>query len=174
MQQPAREARRVQTAPCFTLRLAKEDFKFAAAHFTLFPDGRAELLHGHNYRVRVELCGEQPDAYGLLVEAAAVKANIREACARLDEHTLIPAQSRELDVKREGTEVEVRLGARSYRLPADDVALLPLPNVTVELLARLLWQQLAPSLAGSRALLLRVEVEESAGQSCAYEAALER
>ena len=37
----------------FTVRLAKQDFKFSAAHFTLFPDGTAELLHGHNFQVAV-------------------------------------------------------------------------------------------------------------------------
>ena len=50
--------------PRFRIVLAKEDFKFSAAHFTLFPGGRAELLHGHNYRVRVELAGSELDEEG--------------------------------------------------------------------------------------------------------------
>jgi hypothetical protein len=33
--------------PRYRIVLEKEDFKFSAAHFTLFADGGAELLHGH-------------------------------------------------------------------------------------------------------------------------------
>ena len=37
--------------PTFSIRLAKEDFKFSVAHFTIFGPGHAEPLHGHNYNV---------------------------------------------------------------------------------------------------------------------------
>ena len=55
-------------APAWTLALAKEDFKFSVAHFTLFGPERAETLHGHNYRVAIELTGPALDAAGLLVD----------------------------------------------------------------------------------------------------------
>jgi hypothetical protein len=40
----------------------------------------------------------------------------------------------------------------------------------MELLARMIWQDLAAGLAGSRVDALAVSVEESAGQRCWYEA----
>src|ERR1700733_13558481 len=42
--------RRMRAMVRYRMVLAKEDFKFSSAHFTLFADGSAELLHGHNYR----------------------------------------------------------------------------------------------------------------------------
>jgi 6-pyruvoyltetrahydropterin/6-carboxytetrahydropterin synthase len=66
----------------FTVTLAKQDFKFSAAHFTLFGDGEAELLHGHNFHVRVDLAGERLDRQGLLVSFAAVKAAVRAVARR--------------------------------------------------------------------------------------------
>jgi len=158
--------------PRFEIRLAKEDFKFSAAHFTLFPDGRAELLHGHNYRVRVSLAGPGLDGVGLLVDAAAVKRRVRASCAAWDERTLIPAETDRLEVRREGGGVEVRFDGRSYRFPEDDVVLVPLANVSIELLARRLWDELAPALAGTAVEELTVEVEETPGQSAAYAARL--
>ncbi len=158
--------------PRITLKLAKEDFKFAAAHFTLFPDAPAERLHGHNYRVRIELVGNEIAPSGLLLPVAAVKAEIRRVCEQLDERTLIPEKSPALEIRREGGAILVALGKRQYRLPADEVRLLPLPNVTIELLAEHLWQSLAGSLAGGPIHELCVEVEESAGQSCSYRNAL--
>lgn len=158
--------------PRFEIRLAKENFKFSAAHFTLFPDGRAELLHGHNYRVRVSLAGPGLDGVGLLVDVAAVKRRIRASCAALDERTLIPAETERLEVRRTGGGVEVRFDGRSYRLPEGDVVLMQLENVSIELLARKLWDEIAPTLAGTPVEELMVEVEETPGQSCAYTARL--
>lgn len=169
---PARDPRAVAGPALFTLRLAKQDFAFAAAHFTLFADQSAERLHGHNYRVRVEMSGSELDADGLLLAVAPVKAEIRALCSALDERILIPEKSRRLELQREGGSLCVALGARAYRFPADEVTLLPLSNITIEALARHLWEALAPSLAGTRVTRLCVEVEETAGQSAAWEAAL--
>jgi len=156
--------------PRYRIVLSKEDFKFSAAHFTLFPDGSAELLHGHNYRVRVEISGSGLNEEGLLVDLETFKKNLRSRCARLDSVTLLPAESRRLRWSQEEGAVEVHCGERVYRFPADDVLLLPLVNTSIELLARMLWEELAPHLAGSRVESMAVSVEESAGQRCWYEA----
>ena len=157
----------------YRMVLAKEDFKFSAAHFTLFADGRAELLHGHNYRVRVELAGSDLDSEGLLVDIESFKRALRELCARLDSRMLIPGESRRLECTQEESALAVRCGDRSYSFPAEDALVLPLANTSIELLARLLWSELAPRLAGSRVDTLAVSVEESAGQHCWCEGALE-
>lgn len=157
----------------YTLHLAKEDFKFAAAHFTLFPDGRAELLHGHNYRVEVELGGEELGDCGLLFDLSAAKSAIRAACAELDERTLIPTASDRVAVGQEGENLEVRFDGRSYRFPVEDVVLLPLENISIELLATYLWGALAPVFRGTPVSQLAVAVSESAGQSCRFVAPLE-
>lgn len=152
--------------------LSKEDFKFSSAHFTLFPDGRSELLHGHNYRVRVEVSGPGLGGEGLLVDIEALKRAIRALCAALDSRTLIPGESPRLSWRAEGEGVEVRFEERVYRFPARDVLVLPLANTTIELLAEKLWRDLAPPLAGRGLDALAVAVEESAGQLCWYEASL--
>ena len=156
--------------PRYRMVLAKEDFKFSSAHFTLFAGGRAELLHGHNYRVRVELAGEELDGDGLLVDIESFKRALRGLCARLDSRTLIPGESPRLHWAQEGGAVEVRCGERVYRFPAEDTLVLPLANTSIELLARMFWHDLAPVLAGSRVDSLAVAVEETAGQQCWYEA----
>ena len=156
----------------FTLRLAKADCKFAAAHFTWFADGSAERLHGHNYRVSVSLSGERLDASGLLVEARVAKEHVRRLCEALDERTLLPEPGPRVAIEMHGDGLEVRVAGRSYRLPAADVVRLPVPNISVECLARWLWGELAKALAGVPASALGVEVAESDGQSASYEAPL--
>jgi 6-pyruvoyltetrahydropterin/6-carboxytetrahydropterin synthase len=160
---------RVPDLPRYRIVLAKEDFKFSAAHFTLFGGDRAELLHGHNYLVQVELSGAELDGSGLLADLERCKRSLRALCARLDSRTLLPAESDRLVCTRRGETIEARLGGRCYSFPAADTLLLPLVNTSIELLARMLWQDLAPDLRGSRVEVLAVAVEESAGQRCWYE-----
>lgn len=155
------------------LRLAKEDFKFSVAHFTVFGADEGEALHGHNYHVTVEICGRALDELGLLVPVAELKRRIRAACRRLDDKTLIPERCPHLRIDVDAEVVVVRFAARTYTLPAAEVCLLPLENTTIELLAHLLWEELAPGLRELPLHRLAVSVDETAGQGCRYEAALQ-
>ncbi|MCB1057013.1 MAG: 6-carboxytetrahydropterin synthase, partial [Acidobacteria bacterium] len=130
----------------------------------------AELLHGHNYQVAVELEGEALDSYGLLCDFVRVKSAIRRVCEELDTRTLVPAESSELELGEEGDGVVVVYRDRRYVFPARDVLVLPLLNTSIELLARWFWQQLLPAVGGSPVTLLAVSVAETAGQSCWYRA----
>lgn len=159
-------------SPRFRLALEKEDFKFSAAHFTLFPGGRAELLHGHNYRVRVEIAGGELEPEGLLVDIESFKKALRQTCARLDSRTLLPGESPRLQWSRRDGAIEVRCGERSYRFPEEDTLVLPLANTSMELLSRMLWLELARHLAGSRVEWMSLAVEETSGQRCWYEGSL--
>lgn len=155
--------------PRYRIALEKEDFKFSAAHFTLFLDREAELLHGHNYRVRVEVAGSRLDELGLLVDLDAAKRKIRELCAALDTRTLLPESGGQLKVEHRADGVEVRWRERRYLFPAEDVVFLPMVNVSIELLAEHLWQALAGHFRTEECGAieeLEVAVEETAGQKC--------
>jgi 6-pyruvoyltetrahydropterin/6-carboxytetrahydropterin synthase len=154
------------------LRLGKEDFKFSVAHFTVFSDQIAEDLHGHNYRVRVEIAGPGIDDLGLLLDLRGLKAEIRRLCAELDSKTLVPQHSPLVRVTAAEGGYEIRYGARLYRLPEADVKTMPIRNTSIEELAAWFWKMLRPSLAGSPIDALSVEVEETAGQSCIYSSGL--
>ena len=153
----------------YSLRLGKEDFKFSAAHFTVFGEGEAEALHGHNYRIEVELSGPEVDKLEFLVPMAAAKRDIRGQCAALDEKVLLPAECPHLELEQ-GDTVTVTLGQRRYEFPSSEVVLLPVTNVTVEALARLLWQRLTDRWGSLRDRLetLEVTVAETRGQNASY------
>ena len=153
----------------FEVELAKEDFKFSSAHFTVFSPKEAELLHGHNYRVSVRLRGDAVDELGFLLPFRGIKARIRELCAALDEHVLIPSECPHLEIGSNGTQTVIRFSDREYRLPQEDVLLLPLVNITVEVLARHVFCELRGTLSGSSVTHLRVNVAETDGQGASWE-----
>jgi len=162
--------------PTFAIRLAKQDFKFSVAHFTIFGPERAEPLHGHNYRLALEVEGEGVDELGLLADCERLKRSARAACAALDDRVLLPERSPHLAVGRSGSRSEatvgVRFAGREYRFPAAEVLFLPIANVTMELLARWVWERLARVAKGENLRALSVEIEETPGQLCRYRAPL--
>ena len=152
----------------WSIDLEKEYFKFSAAHFLIFPDGSAERLHGHNYRVRARL-GAELSPFGLVLDFKAVKPVVREICDRLDEHWILPGEHAELRVVQEaGDSVEVRYRERRYRAPRSDVIVLPINNTSSENLAtwfgRELLNELGRRFPAVRVTELVVAVEETAGQ----------
>jgi 6-pyruvoyltetrahydropterin/6-carboxytetrahydropterin synthase len=61
---------------------------FAAGHALRNYKGKCENIHGHNWRVRVVIEGEQLDGTGLLVDFIDVKDLMGSVIARLDHQFL--------------------------------------------------------------------------------------
>ena len=56
----------------WSIKVHKDYLKFSAAHFLIFPDGTAERLHGHNYKVYVEVRSAL-DKFGLVLNFKDIK-----------------------------------------------------------------------------------------------------
>ena len=61
---------------------------FAAGHYLRNYRGKCENPHGHNYKVRVTLYGEELDRAGLLLDFKDLKDVMRDTVNRLD-HQMI-------------------------------------------------------------------------------------
>lgn len=158
----------------FRIRLAKEDFRFSSAHFTLFSQEAAEALHGHNYQMWLELAGARLGPHGLLLAFDPIKGAVRELCSELDGKVLLPALASGLAIVKHGAEVDVAWRNRRYCFPASEVVEVPIANTSIELLARMSWQRLVKVVSDSPCETLGVGVEETAGQSCFFEAPIPR
>lgn len=60
------------------------DYSFAAGHALRGYKGKCENVHGHNYRVRVTVGGEELNSIGLLMDFVDLRAEIRALVERLD------------------------------------------------------------------------------------------
>ncbi|MFY9345229.1 MAG: 6-carboxytetrahydropterin synthase [Planctomycetota bacterium] len=151
----------------WSIAIDKDYLKFSAAHFLIFPDGSAERLHGHNYKVYVDVHSEL-DQHGLVVNFKEIKPLVRALCDHLDEHLLLPGEHPVLTATRTGEHFDIRYRERRYLVPANEVIVLPIGNTSAENLAawfgRTLRERMLAAWPGLRLGGLSVGIEETPGQ----------
>ncbi len=117
-----------------SIEIAKSYLHFSAAHFTVFSAIDRERLHGHNWRVAVEITGEMGDD-GLCFDYAIYKKILKDLCFQYDEYTLIAEQSPHLQISEDDEFYYVKHNHRTQPLLKTDTILLPIKNVTIESMA---------------------------------------
>ncbi len=156
----------------FRVVVTKDYLVFASAHFITFAGHRCEGLHGHNYRVGVTIEGALNEEAWFVFDFVELKRVMKRLCDEIDHLVLLPLQSDRVKVKEEGDNVHVSVdGKPRYVFPRRDCSLLPIPNTTVEMLAKLLTERLQRELdtGGAKGLTaIEMEVEENFGQSAVY------
>lgn len=160
----------------FRISVTKDNIVFASAHFITFPGHRCETLHGHNYRTRVVVEGGlDPEAH-YVFDFVELKRLMKRLTDEIDHKVLLPLENPKVQVAEQGESVTVAYeGKPRYVFPRGDCALLPVPNTTVEMLARYLAGRVRAELTASQAVHLsaiEIEVEENFGQSATYRESL--
>ena len=155
----------------YSVRVSKDYLVFCAGHFISYEGDKCERLHGHNYRATVEIEGDLDDNH-YVFDFIALKNRTKAITDELDHHMLLPTRSRIIAVEEGPRGVHVRYKDREWLFPREDCVLLPIENTTAELLARYIGQRLLDDLGRQHQYIprvLRVEVEESFGQSATVE-----
>ncbi|MBV8695728.1 MAG: 6-pyruvoyl tetrahydropterin synthase family protein [Chloroflexi bacterium] len=146
------------------------NLKFSSAHFITY-GGRCERLHGHNYRVQVEIEGELGDDK-LVFDFTVLKRLTREICQRLNHRFLLPLHNPHLELTSSHDSWEVRFQGKHYVFPRVDVVELPIDNSTAERLAEYICTELCRELAEydtARLHTIMVGVEEAPTQMAFYQ-----
>lgn len=156
----------------WSIAIDKDYLKFSAAHFLIFPDGTAERLHGHNYKVYVTVQTEL-DRHGLVVNFQEIKPLVRAICNELDEHLLLPGRHPVLTAAATADgSMEIRYRERRYLVPAAEVIVLPISNTSAENLASWVGRELRERMRARwpelRVQRLEVGIEETPGQRGIY------
>jgi 6-pyruvoyltetrahydropterin/6-carboxytetrahydropterin synthase len=155
----------------YKVRVSKDYLVFCSGHFITYAGGQCERLHGHNYRAAVEVEDDLDENF-YVVDFIELKDMTREITDSLDHRMLLPTQSSLIRLEEEGPNWRVSYADRRWSFPRDECALLPVANTTAELLADYIASELRQAFF-ARGLptprVLRVEVEESFGQSAEIE-----
>ena len=72
-------------AACYTLKILTD---FAAAHYLRNYEGVCNRLHGHNWKVEVQVVARQLDEVGMGVDFKVIKDATKSLIGRLDHYNL--------------------------------------------------------------------------------------
>jgi len=155
----------------YRVRVTKDYLVFSSGHFITYAGTECERLHGHNYRAAVEV--ESPlDPNHYVFDFIALKNRLRELTDELDHRMLVATKNPLLAVTESPKSVRIAFREKEWVFPREDCVLLPIENTTVEMLARYLGGRLKDVLKTRHQFepeLLRIDVEESFGQTATYE-----
>ena len=156
----------------YRVHINKDNLMFAAGHFVSYDGDKVEPLHGHNYRFSVALEGPT-EANAYVFNFVTLKRIMKRLADQFDHRMLLPRDNPLITIEPPADGgVIVRTPGRWYRFPLEDVVLLPMPNTTVEMLARYLCGQLRAELAqladARHLTAVEIEVEETFGQMAVY------
>lgn len=153
------------------IELYKEEMKFSAGHFTIFNATERERLHGHNWRVYTALTCEVGDD-GLAFDYAIYKRKLFDMCLQWNEYFLLPERSPHLRLEKTDDYLIAHFDGDRIPFLYKDVLTLPVANVTVEELSRLLLERLVQyrDEAGHELVTgIEVKVFSGPGQSASAE-----
>ena len=154
----------------FQVRVSKDYLVFCSGHFISYEGDKCECLHGHNYRAAIEVEGILDENY-YVFDFIMLKNRARLITDELDHRMMLPTRNRVILLEESANSIRVRYKDREWLFPRGDCVLLPIENTTAELLARYIGERLRDDLrttCGYVPPVLRVEVEESFGQSATY------
>ncbi len=146
-----------------SIEIEKAYLHFAAAHFTIFSATNRERLHGHNWRLAVEITGEVDDN-GLCFDYAIYKRILKDLCHKYDEYTLIAEHSPYLTITEDEQFYFIKHDGRTQPLLKTDTIVLPIKNITIEELSHFFLNELTKDEAFLESLKIHAfEVRISSG-----------
>jgi len=155
-----------------TIEMARDDMKFTAGHFTIFSATERERLHGHNFFVKAEITASVQD-HGMAFNYTTYRKHILDLCRSLNEHFLLPTQSKFLSIEEDDTYYIATFNEQKMPFLKSDVLLLPLRNITGEELARWFVEQLSQDIQqikdyGISEIVIRVSTGHGMAASASF------
>jgi 6-pyruvoyltetrahydropterin/6-carboxytetrahydropterin synthase len=157
--------------PEYAIKVYKQYFNFACAHFMIFKDGSREPLHGHNYRVQLKALAPKLEG-DMVFDFLNIKPIVRKICDSLDHKLLLQGECPDLSIHDQDQNWKLEMPDKSFMsIPKTDALILPILNTSVERIAIYLAQEIDHMVFQQfkfRFSTLEIEVEETPGQSAVY------
>ena len=119
----------------FRLHVVTDPDRLYCGHMTVYPNGRKERLHGHNFRIFLDL-DLADGTFARMIDLDVARHALDAICKEWKERLLLPRDNRFFELVRDdGKELEFRLCGSRYVLPREEAVILPIENASVEGLA---------------------------------------
>ncbi|ABR56216.1 6-carboxytetrahydropterin synthase QueD [Methanococcus aeolicus] len=151
--------------------------RFASAHI-VFGHSSCGVIHGHSYYVDVKLCGAPSGEFGFVCDFKTLKNIVKETYGELDHKLLVPINHPHLKYTTNEEDDSITFTfckqnkTKEYKIPSEDVVLLPLTSTTAEELSIYFAERIKNRLKelneDSAIEWIEIMVNEGIGQGAAY------
>jgi len=133
----------------------------SSAHVLLDYEGKCSRIHGHNWKVIV-IASADTDNSGMVIDFSKISSYI----SRYDHRFLVPGSSKFFKIIKYKGKESFELAGK-YVIPKSDAIVLPVPNITSEVLANYIKRRLQEKfqLDNPTLEIVSVEVQETEGNS---------
>lgn len=150
----------------YLVRVTKDYLIFSAGHFITIEGGHCERIHGHNWRLAIEVEGPLNE-HEYVFDFIALLEFGKQIVQRLDHRMLLADGTGLIRLEDEVTNWRATFADRYWSFPKDECVVLPIPNTTTERIAHWIADELVAHMQTRGIPVpegLRVEVEENVGQ----------
>lgn len=113
-------------------------YKFNSAHFICHEDEREEL-HGHNYKVSVEILAENLDSYtNQIIKKIEFHEVMNKICQKIKHRLLLGSENKNciFEETDENFILISKCDKKKFSIPKGDVLFLNIPQISAEYLAK--------------------------------------
>jgi len=105
----------------------------------------------------------------MIMDFVVLKKKLKTMIDGLDHHVLLPALSKEVEIKKDGDSYEVVSCGKRYVFPAMDVVMLDIPTTTAEEMSRYMTEEMARSVdIPKNVRSISIGLDEERGQTAWY------
>jgi len=109
--------------------------RFSSAHI-VFGHHSCGVIHGHTYYIDVRLGGRPSGDFNFLIDFKVLKKIVKDVCKKLDHKLLLPRDHPHLKYTLGENYIHFVYSQgrckKEYKIPLEDVLLLPLKGITAE------------------------------------------
>ena len=137
--------------------------RFSACH--LIPGHpKCGRLHGHTYAVNVRAHGMRTGEF--IIDFELLKGMVAQICSRFDHHVIVAENDPRLHITKKDDSVVIVIGEKTYQIPIEDNAFIPIDSTSAESLCVFVAGELARMIetGDHRVSRLDVRVDEGIGQ----------
>ena len=141
--------------------------RFSACH--LIPNHpKCGRLHGHTYAVNVRAHGMRTGEF--IIDFELLKEMVAKICNRFDHHVIIAENDPRLHITKNDDSVVIVIGEKTYQLPIEDIAFIPIDSTSAESLCVYVAGELASMIetGNHQVSRLDVRIDEGIGQGAGY------
>ncbi|OFZ26551.1 MAG: hypothetical protein A2381_12530 [Bdellovibrionales bacterium RIFOXYB1_FULL_37_110] len=153
----------------FSVVLQGENLVFSSAHFLTYDKKTRENLHGHNFKVSVEVSGHELHN-SMVIDFVILEKIVMHVISELKDKLLIAQNDKNLRIEMKEKQINIYHHNETLSLPSRDCVLLPINNCSTELIASYIGKEINKMLP-IKNLSVKIGLEEAVGCVGTYEMA---